>query len=57
LYKTIAEQGLLSDSQYIINQLQEDLFNESLTNPFGDTSDLTGRYMKALSYVNMAKSN
>lgn len=57
LYKTIAEQGLISDSQYIINQLQNDLFNESLTNPFGDTSDLTGKYMKALSYVNMAKSN
>lgn len=57
LYKTIAEQGLISDSQYIISQLQNDLFNESLTNPFGDTSDLTGRYLKALSYVNMAKSN
>ena len=57
LYKTIAEQGLISDSQYIISQLQNDLFNESLTNPFGDTSDLTGKYIKALSYVNMAKSN
>jgi hypothetical protein len=28
LYKTIAEQGLLNDAQYIIKQLQTDLFND-----------------------------
>jgi hypothetical protein len=33
------------------------LFNDSLLDPFGDTSDLSNKYLKALSYVNMAKGN
>lgn len=57
LYKTIAEQGLLNDTQYIIKQLQTDLFNDQLLDPFGDSSSLSNQYLKALSYVNMAKSN
>ena len=57
LYKTIAEQGLLNDAQYIIKQLQTDLFNDQLLDPFGDSSNLSNQYLKALSYVSMAKSN
>ena len=57
LYKTIAEQGLLNDTQYIIKQLQTDLFNDQLLDPFGDSSSLSNQYLKALSYVNIAKSN
>lgn len=57
LYKTIAEQGLQSDTAAIIQSLQTELFNDSLLDPFGDTSDLSNKYLKALSYVNMAKGN
>ena len=57
LYKTIAEQGLQSDTAAIIQSLQTDLFNDSLLDPFGDTSDLSNKYLKALSYVNIAKGN
>lgn len=57
LYKTIAEQGLQSDTQVIISKLQQELFNNNLLDPFGDTSDLSTKYLKALNYVNQAKQN
>ena len=44
LYKTIAEQGLQSDTAAIINALQTELFNDSVLDPFGDTSDLSAKY-------------
>lgn len=57
LYKTIAEQGLQSDTAAIINALQTELFNDSVLDPFGDTSDLSAKYLKALNYVSQAKGN
>ena len=57
LYKTIAEQGLQSDTQVIINQLQEELFTDQLLDPLGGTQNLAAKYLKALNYVNQAKQN
>lgn len=57
LYKTIAEQGLQSDTQAIISKLQTDLFNQNLLDPFGSTSNLSAQYLQALNYVNQAKSS
>lgn len=57
LYSSLKDVGLQNDAQYIIKQLQTDIFNDSLLDPLGETTDLSSRYLKAINYINQAKQN
>ena len=57
LYNSLKDAGLQNDTDAIVKLLQQDVFTDNLLNPFGTTSDLSSKYLKAISYINRAKTN